>query len=92
MVVPEMGVDTVTTPRDVASHGWPELIRALAHLRAGVAAIDRMLSGSGLSAPHLQLTMVLTESSHATHHALVRLGEASELLAHHHGCSSLTGV
>ena len=85
------GVDSMTTPRDVAGHGWPEVIRALAHRRVGAATVDGLLSGSGLTAASPQLTMALTESSHATHHALVRLAEARELLASdHRGCPRVT--
>lgn len=70
----------MTTPRDIAGYGRPEVVRALAHLRAGVAAIDRLLRGSGPTAMHPQLMMSLTESSQATHHALVTLADAGELL------------
>jgi hypothetical protein len=88
-----MRFDTTTTPRDLAGDSWPEVIRALAHLRAGVATVDRLLRGSGLTATRPQLMIVLTESSQATHYALVRLVEARELLGtDYHGCPAVTSA
>ena len=64
--------------------GRPEVFRALAHLRAGVAAVDQLVRGSGPTPTPPLLTMALIESSQATHHALAKLAEARELLAAGH--------
>jgi hypothetical protein len=74
----------MTTSRDIPGNRTPEVFRALAHLRAGVAAVDGLLRGTGPTPTPPLLTMALTDSSQATHHALMRLAEARELLAAGH--------
>ena len=70
----------MTTADDVPAHNSAEVMQAFVHLRLGIAAVDRLLHRSGPCPGHLQLTMILTEMIQATHHALVRLTEAKEIM------------
>jgi hypothetical protein len=70
----------MTTPDDLSARSSAEVMQALAHLRLGIGAVDRVLRRSEAVPGHLQLTMILTEISQATHHALVRLAEAKEII------------
>jgi hypothetical protein len=65
-------------PRD---RTWGDLFRARALLRAGLATVDRVLGHSNNSDADPQVMMALTETSQATHRALVKLTEIGEMLA-----------
>jgi hypothetical protein len=71
----------VTTSEDLAGRTWQDVLRAHALLRAGVATVDRVLGHSDNSDADPQVAMALTETSHATHRALVKLSEVREMLA-----------
>jgi hypothetical protein len=70
----------MTASEGLADRTWWDLLRAHTLLRAGVATIDRVLGGSNKSNTDPQVTMELTETSHATYRALVKLTEVREML------------
>ena len=78
----------MTTPHDVDPRPSAEMVQGLAHLRVGIASIDRWLRRPGPCPEHPQLTMLLTEISHATHHALVRITEAHQVMNSADACST----
>jgi hypothetical protein len=69
----------MTTPDDLPGRSSAEVMQALVHLRLGIIAVDRLLRRSEAYPGHVEMTMVLTEISQATHNALVRLTEAAQI-------------
>jgi hypothetical protein len=77
---------TVSVVTDSTCEGIPgctsrDVLRARALLSAGVATVDRVLGLSDNSDADPEVTMALTETSQATHRALVKLKEVTEMLA-----------
>jgi hypothetical protein len=76
-----VGGSGVTTSEHLSGRPWREVLRAYALLSAAVTAVDRVLGYSNNSDADPQIRMALTETSHATHRALVKLAEVRETLA-----------
>ena len=71
----------MTINEDLVVRTRRDVLRADALLRAGVATVDRVLGQSNNSDANPEVAMALTETSHATHRALVKLTEIREMLA-----------
>jgi hypothetical protein len=71
----------MATCEDLVGSTSRDVYRAHAFLSAGVAIVDRVLGYVTNTDADAQVTMALTETSHATHRALVKLAEVTEMLA-----------
>jgi hypothetical protein len=78
---PDLGGCGVTTNEPVAGRERRDVLRAHALLRAGVATVDRVLGHLNNCDADPQVKMALTETSQASHRALVMLTEVREILA-----------
>jgi hypothetical protein len=78
---PDVGRCGVTPSKGLACHTWRDVLLAHSLLRAGVGTVDLMLGQTNNLDANPEVAMALTEASHATHRALVKIGEAMEMLA-----------
>jgi hypothetical protein len=78
--LPDVERRDVSTSEDLAGRTWQDVLLAHDLLRAGVATVDRVLGNSDNSDADSEVAMALTETSYATHRALVKLAEAREML------------